>query len=696
MQTWFCGYVPAIAFLQQYIADCSWDLNRGHDGGKVFFAFGRGARRYNTLYKDNGFLVIEGETPLPPRVSGQQAAGVTVYMRHPGIFLTLGLLWALLAAAAPVWEAGELTYPDGESELSAFVNLENPANTQLQAVMCTKNTGYAYRFTLLLPGGTPRENRIIQAGINSDTLTSSIYAEISGNSLEFQIDQDIFVSLTCSPGFILNFEPEDAKMLGVSQSVEIPMAGAEVTVRKVASECTALCINSSYQCEPPLVSAVLWPEDLFRGRRAAPDFDELCTYRKNERWWFNNSPGCRLALDRFYKNEGIGPLSFVKNIFAREGSHFSTYEKLWNQAVEKAPRGVLKPEIYANSQEWYLLLYSLVGTRKLGDYPRSREAIIKLQEDPTTLVYHIENRYELESLKYVSVLLRRLRGSVQAVQTVEQSLREWHEFYREFCNALPLIKQAQALRPLVYRQMLLRVWRLAGSPGGIQLKPENAFRQGTDGKTISGELLESNCSFFDGAGGEQFFFASDACIRGVGQDLVRLGLKNERFAALMHAWDAFSSEWRQSVFFSESIDDAVGEHPRSGAALALLSLFRIYGFGDYFLLRQCLASRDQDICGYEADRAYTNYQQEVLNRISVIAEVSEDDALELKRLDRLWREYYAALTSYVEALETSGKIPAWRGAFVRGIATVTETNAMLSLNYEQEKLPADKLESGDF
>lgn len=608
----------------------------------------------------------------------------------------LAALLPALAAASPVWEAGELTYPDGESELSAFINLESPANTQLQAVMCTKNTGYAYRFTLLLPGGSVRANRIIQVRVGSDTLSSSVYAEISGNSLEFQIDQDIFVSLSCSLGFTLNFEPEDAKLLGVAEQVEIPMAGAEAAVRKVAAECTALCLNSSYQCELPLVSAVLWPGDFFKDRYSAGDLDRLCTYRKQERYWFNNTPGCRLALDRFYRDRGIGPLSFLRNIFFKEGSHFSAYEKLWNQAVQKAPSGILKPEVYADSREWYLALYSLAGTRLLGDFPRSRAEILKYREDPTTLVYDIENRYELESLKYVSVLLRRLRGSVQAIQTVEQSLREWHEFYREFATALPLIKQAQALRPLVYRQMLMRVWRLAGSPGGISLKPENAFHQGSGGKTITGELLESNCSFFDGAGGDQFFFASDACVRGVGQDLTRLGLKNERFGALLQAWDEFSAEWRKSVFFSESIDDAVGEHPRSGAALALLSLFRIYGFGDYFLLRQCLASRDQDICGYESDRAYTSYQQELLNRISAIAAVSPEDASELMRLDRLWRGYYTALGSYVDSLEAAGKIPSWRGSFVKGTATVTETNALLSLNYERDELAGETFESGDF
>ncbi len=54
-----------------------------------------------------------------------------------------------VAQAANIWESGELTYPNNETEISAFVN--TAGNTQLQAVLCTKDASNSYRFTLLLP-----------------------------------------------------------------------------------------------------------------------------------------------------------------------------------------------------------------------------------------------------------------------------------------------------------------------------------------------------------------------------------------------------------------------------------------------------------------------------------------------------------------------------------------------------------------
>ena len=67
----------------------------------------------------------------------------------------------------------------------------------------------------------------------------------------------------------------------------------------------------------------------------------------------------------------------------------------------------------------------------------------------------------------------------------------------------------------------MRIWNLAGKPQGIRLLPENAFKQGTGGKTVTGETLESQCSFFEGANGEQFYFASDSCINGI-EDYMRI------------------------------------------------------------------------------------------------------------------------------------------------------------------------------
>lgn len=48
---------------------------------------------------------------------------------------------ALTCAAAPMWEAGELKYSDDEAEVSAFINTER--DTQVQTVLCAKNTGYS-------------------------------------------------------------------------------------------------------------------------------------------------------------------------------------------------------------------------------------------------------------------------------------------------------------------------------------------------------------------------------------------------------------------------------------------------------------------------------------------------------------------------------------------------------------------------
>lgn len=593
--------------------------------------------------------------------------------------------------AAPMWEAGELNYSDDESEVSAFVNTEH--NTQLQTVLCAKNAGYSYRFTLLLPT-TVNNDIVMQVGVKSDTLNSKVYAEASGNSLEFQIDQALIISLRDSPLLEFSFTPQDAKLLGLPEKLSVPMTGSDLTMRKVASECTALCLTKDFSCDKPLISSLLWPQSGFSKYPGKSDLETLCTDFKNGHFRYNNSSGCRFALDRFYSRQGIGPLSFLDRVFNSKGSHFERYTTLWNEAVAQSGSEI-SDETKADGREWYLSLYALSGGRKVRQFPQSYFDIINLNGDPTTFLYDTDNRYELEQLKYTSVLSRRFHASIKTVSTFEEALKEWGEFYREFCSSLPSTREAQALRPLVYRTMLLRVWHIAGMPEGVILKQKNAFAQGTNGHTVSGEYLESVCSFFDGEGGSEYFYASDSCVKGVAADLRVGGLRNPYLDDVVAKWDAFSKAWRDSSFFNDNVDDAVGTTPRAKLTLSLLSLYKIYGFGDYFLMRQCIASRDADICSYENSRYYRNYEQELSNRLDSIGQVSGSDTAELAKVNDLWKQYYDALCAYTDQLEHSGVIPSWRASLVKGMAVVQQTNALLNLSYDREELPDESIENVD-
>ena len=272
-------------------------------------------------------------------------------MKGLPLFVCALTFMASNGAAAPVWEAGELHYPQDQSEVSAFINTKN--TTQLQTVLCAKNTGYAYRFTLLLPKSCDNDI-VIQVKVSSDTINTLVYAEVSGNSLEFQVDQDLIVSLRDSPELSFEFSNEDAEYMGVPSKLTVPMTGAELTMRKVASECTALCLNNSYQCNVPLVSAMLWPNGGFKRESGDINYDELCT-----------------ALDRFYQHAGRGPLSFLDALFNQKKSHFKKYEKLWNEAVDMVPGQSVLKDVRADGREWNLMLYSLIGGRSLSEEPKS-------------------------------------------------------------------------------------------------------------------------------------------------------------------------------------------------------------------------------------------------------------------------------------------------------------------------------------
>ncbi|MBO6259007.1 MAG: hypothetical protein J6M93_06715 [Succinivibrio sp.] len=595
------------------------------------------------------------------------------------------LLIPQFCGAVSLWETGELTYPSGETEESAFIN--TPADTQLQLVLCTKNASYPYRFTLLLPKPSPAD-MVIQVQVSSDTTTNTVYCEVVGNSLELQLDADLVMSLPESPNFSISFTREIAAYLVIPEVIEVPMTGVDFTLHKVAAECTARCLGNDYQCNASLVSSLLWPRDFYRNRKEN-SIDDLCTSYTDGMYKFKLSSACKFALDRFYAKEGVGPLSFLYNLFNTEGASFKKYESQWNKAVDLAPSGALDKDVYADGSEWYLLLYSLAGTKQVTALPNSFFEIKNAKDNPTTLVYDIDNRYEMEQLKYVSVLHRKLRSSVAATEQIDKALKAWGEFYREFIQDLPSIKQAQALRPLIYRKMLMRIWRLAGSPQGISLKKENAFRQGTGGKTITGSFLEAACSFFDGANGEQFFFASEDCIKGVNAKIRDNGFKTALYDEVLESWETFSKAWMKSEFYSDSIDDAVGEHELANLDMVMLSMFKIYGFGDYFLLRQCISSRDPDICDYESDRAYIGYKQELNNRLDAIAAVSQEDAKKLKNLCEMWEKYYDKLNDYLADLTAKGKLPLWRANFVRGLASTVQSGAILNVAYTHDEIIDD-------
>ena len=596
-------------------------------------------------------------------------------------------------SAALMWEIGELNYPSGESEVSAFINTQG--QTQLQTVLCTRNLRYDHRFTLLLNTSSPSD-MVIQAKLNSDGLESTAYGEVQGNAIDFQIEEEILTDLPDSSHLEFNFDEIDANYLGLPQKLVVPMLAADLSIRHVASECTVLCLNNGFSCSQRLLSAILWPRDFFSKAQASDDAYSLCTQQtKSGSRRFNLTAGCKFVLDRFYRHEGNGPLSFLNNLFNGENSLYEQYQRDWNNAVNQSHQGALSPDIYAHGEEWYLLLYALVSNKHISNFTNSYYEIKNSRSDPTTLVYDIDNRYELETLKYTAVLLNRFKSSLQTKDALDKALKSWFDFYRELQTILPLINQAQALRPIIYKTMLTRIWKLAGKPQGIVLDPKKAFRQGSENKTITGDYLEKTCAFFDGANGEEFYFASDDCIKGIYASLRGEGLKSDDFDALVESWDAFAKMWNASIFFSDNIDDAVGEHPRSNLGLALISLFREYGFGDYFLMRQCLSSQDDDICKYESKKAYDIYVQELQNRIDAIAEVSAEDAKTLRQLDKLWQNYYKNLSIYVDNLVKRGKVLPWRAGFVKGMAIVAQTNALLNFPYDREELPDESLERED-
>ena len=142
-----------------------------------------------------------------------------------------------------------------------------------------------------------------------------------------------------------------------------------------------------------------------------------------------------------------------------------------------------------------------------------------------------------------------------------------------------------------------------------------------------------------------------------------------------------------SPFYNDSLDDAIGENKRANLTLITLSLFKEYGFGDYFQIRECLSSRDSDICSYESNKYYSTYTKEFNYRLDSISNVSADDANSLNELNNLNLEYYHALELYLDDLVSSNTIPLWRADFIKSLASIVQTNAMLNFAYSREELP---------
>ena len=90
---------------------------------------------------------------------------LTIMMRSLSYLFVLTALTYSTNSNAAMWAAGDLTYANGETEVSAFVNA--PGDTQLQAVLCSKNSQNNYRFTLLLPKKLDSDS-VIKVNVKTD------------------------------------------------------------------------------------------------------------------------------------------------------------------------------------------------------------------------------------------------------------------------------------------------------------------------------------------------------------------------------------------------------------------------------------------------------------------------------------------------------------------------------------------------
>ena len=637
-------------------------------------------------------------------------------------FSVLLLLLSPLANAVESWEAGRIDYNEDSAEIAAFVNV--PKNIQLQIVLCAKNEPLSYRFSLIFPESFDISS-LFKVKISSGGESTQAFAQINGNTLDFQLDPLVFVNLSYVPDLAIEFEPDDAAFLGIPQTLNISMYDADIAIKQIAAECNYLCTNEDFSCEIPLVSAILWPHDGFMDDDTIK-IDELCTQGSDKAYSFNLSEECKLALNNKFQSIGIEPLSFLDSLFHDENSAYVKFKNNWDNAIASIAKGKKAPEASQNApdlnaqnqntqenvnkeppvndpyadlkiedRDWYLALYSFFGSRKVIEYPASYFEVLDLEEDPTTLLYNIDSRYEIEALKYTSVLMHNGKYDKKVTDLVNNSMLEWRDFYRDLIADLPLIKQAQALRPLLYRSMLNRLWILAGKPQTIELQQKHIFVQGTNHQLTTSDLLEKKCSYFDGVRGDEFFYATQECMSAINEELEKHDLLIDEYKVLKQRWDVFAKAWKNSIFYSDSQDEEVGESLQSGFSFTLLSTFKIYGYGDYFLLRDCISSRDLDICSFEEKGLHNTYNLELNNRLTAIDAVSKDDAKVLKDLSDKWQIYYKELKKYLQVLVNTHKLPQWQASFVLGVADIIQTNTVLNAAYYKEELPDITLDSFD-
>lgn len=669
------------------------------------------------------------------------------------------------------WEAGRLDYAYGGSEVAAFINTRE--QIQLQVVLCSYNEANSYRMSVLLPH-EPKTSGIIPVKLHVDGTVTHVYAEVSGNALEFQIGTSFLITLPDSPTFELEFTKEDASYLNLPRIVAFPMDNARIALTEVARSCRLLCDKKGFDCSTPLISGILWPRNGFNSQKtldalvhsdpvraaairehedkqdgikkadtststtessgvagsdsgqngdstpevrlAAVDLDQAClryplggrgnhglpldTLRNRQHVTATNglvssiheidmmplfvlTDQCRAALDRVYERTGKDALFFLPRLFHDPAGAYQRYSLLWNSVIMDMARmdfqSAQGPREHVDDYDYYLTLYTLFSNNaaKIRQFPQSYYDILNLKQDPSSFLYGLDNRYELETVKYSSVLMRRLTGVMSPQRNAEEALVSWYQFYQELSSNLPAVVRAQALRPVIYRQMLMRVWRMAGYPEALQLRPGYAFVQGTNGHPVTSELLEAKCSVFEGSNGDQFFFDSPECSRSVATDLRNLGYINEDYDQMLKRWDDYVNAWDQSVFCQQGKAGSISQL-RSGITLPLLSLYRIYGFGDYFLLRKCISSRDVDICTYDRYRNQEVYISDLRKTIANIAEVSRSDARELKKLNDLWQLYFDSLCAYTDHLAAEGRIPEWRARFVQGVAITIQSEIILN------------------
>lgn len=823
-------------------------------------------------------------------------------------FLVLSLvIWqafvykqAVAAANNTSWEAGRLDYGNGSAEVAAFVNQEN---VQLQVVLCSLNAPSAYRLTLLL-SKTPKISGLIPTTLLVDGTSTSVYAEVSGNSIELQVSIPLLISLTYSPNLEIVFNEQDAKALDLPETLQISLDQADLALNEIARSCTLLCKDQGFSCNQPLLSGILWPRqgfdhegdrselsvgayrkllggpknnaelsdgyvetednvqtsfedalkeqdncaaestdsatkttesatesndtkveqpntswkdedfgdnsgfrlddesaeqdsfvenlDAFNDSNAAETISSIelsksfelsessktskpsgiiessgttsstesnsssgsISYSKkgtSEHWrdfdykeqdgaidaetlkvqekeaksdeddvsqdalnfaclqWprsmsgyersisdmyaltpsFNLSKKCKILIDKRFERDGRWALSFMPTIFKNPDSAYQKYQKDWNILVKAIdPEGKL-PDTLLHDDDYYLALFTLFTTTNLHEFPQSYFDLLNFSDDPATFLYAMDNRYDLETVKYYAVLERRLKGSIALLHTASRCYQIWEEFYQEFSSALPPIPKAQALRPILYRQMLMRVWRLAGYPDPLHLRPQYAFVQGTNHRTITSEPLEAKCSAFEGSNGDQFFFASSECVQGIYSDLKRRGMFNDDFKQVQQRWDEYAQACNQSKMLRLS-GGSSKEVSKSGLALSLISLYKVYGFGDYFLLRNCLSTRDKDICAFQYLKSHQDYNSEFRNTLSTLSDGQEQDAFTLNQLNDLWRRYFESLKVYTEHLVARGRIEDWRAYFVQGVAITTQTETLMSGPYFRQPVEPEE------